>query len=99
MTTMNYNAADMLLPESKPVAFFTPDPITNAIGNQEYLVCPECAKELFPNATLTRVFPENIRPYTQVCHRCGVIVHKGTTDVILFEVGVTVPPSNMGQLT
>lgn len=70
-------------PDHVPVAYFAKD------GSVR---CEECIEsyKLEPNTlwdgvTPTKIYPENLRPYSQTCHVCSKTVFKGAAPNILFE--------------
>lgn len=66
-----------------PVAYFARD------GSVQ---CEECIgihrtepNPLWDGITPTKIFVENLSPYSQTCHVCSKLVYKGTVPNILFE--------------
>ena len=52
------------------------------------VLCGSCyvtISERDPRSVPVRIYRENIHPYKQDCHNCGVILYDGPVNVILFE--------------
>jgi hypothetical protein len=95
MSEMNdaVKTLQMVADEVTPVALFHPDRDMN-----EGVLCHKCVDEIdYASAEMrdstgepaireqgTKLYPVNLRPYSQCCHRCGEMVFVGTTDVILY---------------